>query len=465
MALFEFDQGRLIPAQFGRPVDRGLDPEVINAIRSQVLEIIARPLFPVTWHSDDDGSAEAAGAHRLTALDASGQVVSVELMVRLEPVSLIAALARLGDIATLGWMDLAQRFPGGAEAFRAGWTEFREQMPPSVAPGPRLIIVTGEIDPSIRPAFGILYQSALEIHEIRLRQMTNGRRFLEVMPVRPESDMPLNALPMGDFANAVPRIAGQVQEPEEETIVAPPAQEQPGDMQVEAPVEAPAAAPAAAPAPQDVPAPAPAEPVAPAAQMPVDQPAAEPAAAPGNPMFYPVTPEADPSRYARPESTVPVAPPPAPAPEPQAAPVVGSGDRGEVYDDTVVVAPQVHESREEDGQHVGGIAPVPGILGHNAEGLQAIAAVIGQDAVLVAREGDGRIVEALLRSDGTIDCGNGFVTNDVEQSYLSVSGRGDVVAWQTWRIGHEAGPTLAEAIDEINAEIYRENQEAYQRQR
>ena len=32
MALFEFDEGRLIPAQFGRSVSGGLTPEVVDAV-------------------------------------------------------------------------------------------------------------------------------------------------------------------------------------------------------------------------------------------------------------------------------------------------------------------------------------------------------------------------------------------------------------------------------------------------
>lgn len=475
MALFEFEQGRLIPAQFGRPVEQGLDPEVLQAIRSQVLEIIGRPLFPVTWQTDDDGSAEAAGSHRLTALDASGQVVSVELMTRLDPVSLIGALARLGDSAILGWLDLAQRFPGGPDAFRAGWAEFREQMPPTIQPGPRLIIVTGDIDPAIRPALGVLYQSSMEIHEIRLRQMSNGRRFLEVIPLRAETINEGRGLPAGTHSAEVPQLgwaeSGNEVAPEPvHDEPAPAAYEQPADEFV--PDVAPQAPEPEAPAPEaEVPMPEAPAPEAPGPEAP----------APEAPAYTEPIPEPTP------QQGIPVA---EGVDLPDETVQVPSGDRGEIYDEPQAVHDQVPEAsevadadtapapeapapetstshapgeHEDDSQHVADLPPVPGVLGFNAEGIQAIAAVIGQDAVLVSRDADGRYYEALLRSDGMIDCGNGFVTDDVEQAYHSVSGKGDVVAWQTWRIGHVEGPTLAEAIDEINAEIYRESQEAYER--
>ena len=90
MALFELESGRLIPAQFGTPVGHGLEMDVLESIRSQVLEVIDRPLFPVAWAGD--GGESGTGPHSLTALDASGQVVSLEVHSSLDPVSLVAAI-------------------------------------------------------------------------------------------------------------------------------------------------------------------------------------------------------------------------------------------------------------------------------------------------------------------------------------------------------------------------------------
>ncbi|MEE6273584.1 hypothetical protein V2J56_09520 [Georgenia sp. MJ206] len=177
MPLFELDEGRLVPAQFGRPVAEPVEPEVLQAVREQVLEVVAEPLFPVTWHDDD-------ARPRLTAMDSSGQVVTVEVAERLDAVSLVAALSRAGRTAERGWLDLAETYPRGVAAFRRDWNAFRESMPPRPTPGPRLVVVAAMIDDEIRPALGSLAGSGVLVHEMSVRQMSNGRRFLDVTEVR-----------------------------------------------------------------------------------------------------------------------------------------------------------------------------------------------------------------------------------------------------------------------------------------
>lgn len=209
MSLFEYDQGHLIPAQFGHPVGPEAQGEILDSIRRQVLEVIARPLFPVTWNdmtvtpvsgmpgdfAEPAGTSQGSGgagqtehsfpqqSPRLTALDGSGQVVLVEVVDRLDSNGLIAALARLGAVSNLGWNDLAAAYPGGVSAFRSGWTQFRDAMPPNLAAGPRLILVATEIDPDVRPALDALTPSGLEVHHVSVREMSNGRRFLDVQHV------------------------------------------------------------------------------------------------------------------------------------------------------------------------------------------------------------------------------------------------------------------------------------------
>lgn len=183
MALFEFDNGRLVPAQFGRPLDSGLTGDVIDAVCGQVLEIVSRPLFPITWRDIVRGYEEDEDSQRLTALDATGQVVSVEVITYLDSDTLISSLSRLADTAALSWSDLAREYDGGLDAFRHGWMQFRDAMPPSPGAGPRLIVVTGEIDPQVRPALDVLANSGVEVHEVQVRVMSNGRVFLDVVPV------------------------------------------------------------------------------------------------------------------------------------------------------------------------------------------------------------------------------------------------------------------------------------------
>ncbi|HLS74564.1 MAG TPA: hypothetical protein VK046_12385, partial [Actinomycetaceae bacterium] len=111
MPLFEFDAGRLIPAQVGRAVNDPVEPEVLDAVRVQVLELLQLQLFPVTWQDDD-------GAPRLTAMDAAGQVVSIEVVERLDAQTLVAALGRSGRSGGRGWVEVARTYPRGLAAFR-----------------------------------------------------------------------------------------------------------------------------------------------------------------------------------------------------------------------------------------------------------------------------------------------------------------------------------------------------------
>ena len=219
MALFEFDEGRLIPAQFGRSVSGGLTPEVVDAVCNQVLEIVSRPLFPITWRDISpfeapafiDESSPENEAPRLTALDPSGQVVSVEILDFLDSDTLIQSLSRLAGTAALSWSDLAREYPGGVAAFKSGWLHFRDSMPPSPGAGPRLVMVVGSIDPAVRPALEVLAASGVEVHEMSLREMSNGRSFLEVHAVGPRTYAHAPHLLAGRSED-VPAIASSIQE-------------------------------------------------------------------------------------------------------------------------------------------------------------------------------------------------------------------------------------------------------------
>lgn len=183
MALFEFEDGHLVPAQFGYPVAQDLGPDLVDAICQQVLQIVSRPLFPVTWR--DMTGQDDEETPRLTALDVTGQIVSVEILKELDSETLITSLSRLAEVASISWSDLAAEYPSGPEGFRTGWAHFRDSMPPAVGPGPRLIMVAGDIDPSVRPALSVLATSGVEVHLMNLRQMSNGRLFLDVNAVGP----------------------------------------------------------------------------------------------------------------------------------------------------------------------------------------------------------------------------------------------------------------------------------------
>ena len=226
MALFEFEDGHLVPAQFGYPVAQDLGPDLVDAICQQVLQIVSRPLFPVTWR--DMTGQDDEETPRLTALDVSGQIVSVEILKELDSETLITSLSRLAEVASISWSDLAAEYPSGPEGFRTGWAQFRDSMPPAVGPGPRLIMVAGDIDPSVRPALSVLATSGVEVHLMNLRQMSNGRLFLDVNAVGPR--LYGHAPQLLASAAAAPELAAPTEQaaplddraPAEAAIPAPP---------------------------------------------------------------------------------------------------------------------------------------------------------------------------------------------------------------------------------------------------
>ena len=227
MALFEFEDGHLVPAQFGYPVAQDLGPDLVDAICQQVLQIVSRPLFPVTWR--DMTGQDDEETPRLTALDVSGQIVSVEILKELDSETLITSLSRLAEVASISWSDLAAEYPSGPEGFRTGWAQFRDSMPPAVGPGPRLIMVAGDIDPSVRPALSVLATSGVEVHLMNLRQMSNGRLFLDVNAVGPR--LYGHAPQLLASATAAPEIAAATEQP------APFEESAPAESAIPAPAE------------------------------------------------------------------------------------------------------------------------------------------------------------------------------------------------------------------------------------
>lgn len=402
MALFELESGRLIPAQFGTPVGHGLEMDVLESIRSQVLEVIDRPLFPVAWAGDSGESG--TGPHSLTALDASGQVVSVAVLSRLDPVSLVAAISRLGQVSGQGWMDLASQYPGGVQAFQTGWAEFREAMPPTTKPGPRLFLVVGEIDEGCYSALGVLFASGIEIHQISARQMSNGRRFLEVSQVT-SSSINYSRPRIGGHRAPAPQISWHIDE-----------ESAPQEAQVSPVPPAPPASPAATEVSEEVS----------AGDLEAESIESEESVE----NVGDVEPQED-------------------SPEEEA-----SGEAETPAGEDGGVAP---ESLAETAKETDAAAnsAVPELLQKDAAGLRSISSLVGQDAVLLWSDDRGRICEALLKEEGVIDPGDGQLTEQVQAVFEQVGGNSELDAWEAFRIGNLEGPTLAEAIAEVNAEIER----------
>ena len=579
MALFEFEDGHLVPAQFGYPVAQDLGPDLVDAICQQVLQIVSRPLFPVTWR--DMTGQDDEETPRLTALDVSGQIVSVEILKELDSETLITSLSRLAEVASISWSDLAAEYPSGPEGFRTGWAQFRDSMPPAVGPGPRLIMVAGDIDPSVRPALSVLATSGVEVHLMNLRQMSNGRLFLDVNAVGPR--LYGHAPQLLASAAAAPELAAPTEQaaplddraPAEAAIPAPPEEgaEASNDEDSETPTTRPT--PKVAPHlrevftyPMDEEPPAPFKPAAEEAAddqssdeaveasqdepQPSDgQPVSEPAERVDEQVAAPAeqdeaeemaddSADGDDSEDAEAELADELldhedntAQEGAEVQEREAAdaPADDAADESDVdaRDDADAT---VDESRSEESdehadeqqteeQHAdkqqteeqpaaeeekprwerpahmsrratrrareesaelndGGAtdaatassvdraeespevaqARAEGlpVLGRDEAGLRTLAEILGQDTPLVARSELGLPTDLVLAANGAIS-GAGLTYPSLD-TLLTARGLGHIDAWGQVRIGDRLGPTLAEALDEINREIVREYAQA-----
>ena len=168
MAMYELDGNHLLPVRLGRSADAITLSHSLVAIQRQIVDVLRRPLFPLSWEELETGAS-------LTALDATGQVVVVEVLERVDSAGLLAAMSRLTQAATAGRREIASRYAGGLGAFSQDWNEFREAMPAQVEAGPRLTILSASLEPDVVGGLGVLASSGLEIHEVDVRIVDESR--------------------------------------------------------------------------------------------------------------------------------------------------------------------------------------------------------------------------------------------------------------------------------------------------
>ena len=518
MALFEFEDGHLVPAQFGYPVAQDLGPDLVDAICQQVLQIVSRPLFPVTWR--DMTGRDDEERPRLTALDVSGQIVSVEILKELDSETLITSLSRLAEVASISWSDLAAEYPSGPDGFRTGWAQFRDSMPPAVGPGPRLIMVAGDIDPSVRPALSVLATSGVEVHLMNLRQMSNGRLFLDVNAVGPR--LYGHAPQLLASAAAVPELAAATEQaaplddraPAESAIPVLPEEsaEASNDEDSETPTTRPT--PKVAPHlrevftyPMDEEPPAPFKPAADEQSSDEAVEASRDEAELADELLDhddiatqdayeaqereaaderadDVADESDVDAHD--EADAPAEEASAQDDELQADEQAGeqpssedekprwerpahmsrratrrAREESEELNDggatDAATASSVDRSEESPEVAQARAEGLP-VLGRDEAGLRTLAEILGQDTPLVARSELGLPADLVLAASGAIS-GAGLTYPSLD-TLLTARGLGHIDAWGQVRIGDRLGPTLAEALDEINREIVREYAQA-----
>ena len=168
MAMYELDGNHLLPVRLGRSADAITLSHSLVAIQRQIVDVLRRPLFPLSWEELETGAS-------LTALDATGQVVVVEVLESVDSAGLLSAMSRLTQAAAAGRREIASRYAGGLGAFSQDWNEFREAMPAQVEPGPRLTILSASLEPDVVGGLGVLASSGLEIHEVDVRIVDESR--------------------------------------------------------------------------------------------------------------------------------------------------------------------------------------------------------------------------------------------------------------------------------------------------
>jgi hypothetical protein len=108
------------------------------------------------------------------------------------------------------------------------------------------------------------------------------------------------------------------------------------------------------------------------------------------------------------------------------------------------------ESPEVIAAREGGVP----VLGRDEAGLRTLAQILGEDTPLVARGELGLPGDLVLAASGAISCAG--LTYPSLETMLTARGMGHIDVWSFVRIGDRLGPTLAEALDEVNREIVRE---------
>ncbi|MFE1523296.1 hypothetical protein [Schaalia turicensis] len=216
---------------------------VAEALRAQIAEFLDFPAFQVAWTRPEGERGTAS----LVALDATGNIISVDIIDILDGAALLAALARSAQHATLDRREITRLFPGGPHDFSSAWQEFTAVNPPIPEPAPRLSIFAFAIDPDITDAVRALAGAGVQVWQVTILERAAGI-LLSVDEVRlqratalgPAAGVPVLdvAAEAGDHPNSeatpeVPREGDAAPEAEAETE-ASAAAEAPATEKVEA---------------------------------------------------------------------------------------------------------------------------------------------------------------------------------------------------------------------------------------
>ncbi|MDK6906954.1 hypothetical protein ACYATL_07485 [Actinotignum timonense] len=143
---------------------------VAEALRAQIAEFLDFPAFQVAWTRPEGERGTAS----LVALDATGNIISVDIIDILDGAALLAALARSAQHATLDRREITRLFPGGPHDFSSAWQEFTAVNPPIPEPAPRLSIFAFTIDPDITDAVRALAGAGVQVWQVTILERAAG---------------------------------------------------------------------------------------------------------------------------------------------------------------------------------------------------------------------------------------------------------------------------------------------------
>lgn len=174
MPIFSLDNGRLTPADSTLRLDEELRAEAFIAVRDQVVELLARPIFPVAWLTETGRSGQSAHHTSLVALEPAGEIVTVDVIDTLDTTALMDSLSRAGRHSDISRGKLAGLYPRGTAAFRRDLDEFVSACPSRVEPGPRLIVLAFEVAEEVRTALDSLLGAGVELFRVSLHDSRSG---------------------------------------------------------------------------------------------------------------------------------------------------------------------------------------------------------------------------------------------------------------------------------------------------
>ncbi|MDE1537053.1 MULTISPECIES: hypothetical protein [Actinotignum] len=143
---------------------------VAEALRAQISEFLDFPAFQVAWTRPEGERGTAS----LVALDATGNIISVDIIDILDGAALLAALARSAQHATLDRREITRLFPGGPHDFSSAWQEFTAVNPPIPEPAPRLSVFAFAIDPDITDAVRALAGAGVQVWQVTILERAAG---------------------------------------------------------------------------------------------------------------------------------------------------------------------------------------------------------------------------------------------------------------------------------------------------